>query len=75
LDSMVDYAVQDNTIGKLHAEISVTEGNYYVRDLNSKNGTYINNVRIPSNKEWEIKGNDRVRLSNYEYIFRQREVQ
>lgn len=75
LVNMVDYVVQGNTIGKLHAEISIKEGGYYIRDLNSKNGTYVNDKRIPSNKEWEIKNNDRIRFSNFEYVFRQQEVQ
>lgn len=71
LGSMVDYIVQGSTIGKLHAEITLSEGIYCIRDLNSKNGTYLNDVRIPSNKECEIKSNDRIRFSNFEYIFRQ----
>ena len=74
LGSMVDYVVQGSTVGKLHAEISVKEGIYYIRDLNSKNGTYVNDVRIPSNKEWEIKSNDMIRFSNSEYVFRQQEA-
>jgi hypothetical protein len=75
LTNMVDYVVQGNTVGKLHAEISIKEGGYYIRDLNSKNGTYVNDKRIPSNTELEIKSNDRIRFSNFEYVFRQQEVQ
>lgn len=71
LDSMVDYVMAGSTIGKLHAEITCVGGVYRIRDLNSKNGTYINDVRIPSNKECEIKNDDRIRLSCNEYIFRQ----
>ncbi len=74
LDSMADYVMKGNTIGKLHAEIFLAEGSYHIRDLNSKNGTYINGVRIPSNKEWAIKSNDRIKFSDLEYIFRQRGV-
>jgi hypothetical protein len=74
LGSMVDYIVQGSTVGKLHAEISVNEGVYYIKDLNSKNGTYINGVRIPSNKECEIKRDDRIKFSNFEYVFTEQEV-
>lgn len=70
LSSMVDYIIQGSTVGKLHAEITSNEGRYFLKDLNSKNGTYINGVRITSNKECEIKHNDKIRFSNYEYIFR-----
>lgn len=71
LGSMVDHIIQDSTIGKLHAEITCREGSYYIKDLNSKNGTYINGVRIASNDEHEIKYDCRIRFSGYEYIFRQ----
>lgn len=71
LGSMVDYTVQGSTVGKLHAEITENGGAYFIRDLNSKNGTYINDVKIPSNKECEIKFNDRIRFSSFEYVFKQ----
>ncbi len=74
LDSMADHIVQGSTVGKLHAEISINEGVYYIKDLNSKNGTYVNDMRIPSNKECEIKVNDRIKFSNFEYVFREQEV-
>jgi hypothetical protein len=74
LGSMVDYIVQGSTVGKLHAEVTFSEGIYCIRDLNSKNGTYLNDVRIPSNKECEIKSNDRIRFSNSEYIFKQQKL-
>ncbi len=70
LGSMVDYVIQGSTVGKLHAEIMARGGGYLLKDLNSRNGTYINDSRIVSNKEFEIKNNDKIRFSNYEYIFR-----
>lgn len=74
LGSMVDHIVPGGTVGKLHAEITFNEGMFSIRDLNSKNGTYLNDVRIPSNKECEIRNNDRIRVSDFEYIFRQQKV-
>ena len=74
LGSMVDYMIQDRTVGKLHADIRCREGSCCVIDLNSKNGTYINDVRIISNKEHEIKDGDEIRFSGFKYIFRQKAV-
>lgn len=71
LGSMVDYVIQESTVGKLHAQITGDGGSYFLKDLNSKNGTYINDTRIISNKECEIKNNDKIRFSSFEYIFRQ----
>lgn len=70
LGSMVDHVISDGTIGKLHAEIKSRDGDYYLTDLNSKNGTYINGERIASNKEHQINGSCRIKFSEYEYLFR-----
>lgn len=36
------------TLSVVHAEIYSKDGDYYVRDLNSTNGTFVNNVKISS---------------------------
>jgi len=69
LDEQVDYVHSNNAIGKVHAEIITRVGCYYLKDLNSKNGTYINGKRIDSNKEYEIKNNDKITLANSEFVF------
>jgi len=69
LEGQVDYVHSNNAIGKVHAEIITRDGCYYLKDLNSKNGTYINGKRIDSNKEYEIKNNDKITLANSEFIF------
>lgn len=65
----VDYVFDNSAIGKIHAEIITRDGAYYIKDLNSKNGTFINDVIINSNMEYEIKNNDRITFANSEYIF------
>lgn len=69
LEGQVDYVHSNNAIGKVHAEIITREGCYYLKDLNSKNGTYINGKRIDSNIEYEIKNNDKITLANAEFLF------
>ena len=69
LEGQVDYVHSNNAIGKVHAEIITREGCYYLKDLNSKNGTYINGKRLDSNKEYEIKNNDKITLANSEFVF------
>ena len=69
LNDKVDYSIKNNAVGKMHAQITNHEGKYYVKDLNSINGTYLNKVRIESNIEYEIKDGDRIIFANSEYIF------
>lgn len=64
----VDYVINNNAVGKLHAELIYKNGTCYVRDLNSMNGTYINDIRIESNKEYELKENDKLQLANSEFV-------
>ena len=70
LEGYVDYIVQNNAVGKVHAQIITREGKYYVKDLNSKNGTFINDIQVDSNTEHEIKNGDRITFANSDYEFK-----
>ncbi|MCG8499713.1 MAG: FHA domain-containing protein [Firmicutes bacterium] len=69
LKEQVDYVSQKGTVGKVHAEIICRDGRYLLKDLNSRNGTYLNSVRIDSNKEYDITHNDKITFANDEYLF------
>ena len=69
LKAQVDCLSDISAVGKLHAEIIQKDGSYFIKDLNSKNGTYINGERIVSNEVHPIKDNDRIAFANSEYKF------
>jgi pSer/pThr/pTyr-binding forkhead associated (FHA) protein len=64
-----DYVSSNNAVGKLHAEIINKDGIYYLKDLNSRNGTFINGERIVSNIEHLLQGNDTISFATSEYRF------
>ncbi len=66
-----DYVVRDNDkVSRSHADI-ITRGNrYFIMDLNSTNGTYINGRQIPARQEVEIFNGDCLKLANEEFEFR-----
>jgi hypothetical protein len=64
-----DYVSVNRAVGKLHAEIVARGGMYYLKDLNSRNGTFVNGERILSNVEYILQNNDRVSFANSEYKF------
>ena len=68
--SYVDYFVTNNiAVSRSHADI-ITRGNrYFVKDLNSKNHTYINGQELPVHTEVEIHDGDNLKLGNEEFIF------
>lgn len=67
--SQSDYISLNGAVGKLHAEITNKEGTFFMKDLNSRNGTFINGERIVSNVEHSIQNNDRIAFANSEYKF------
>jgi len=69
LEGQVDYCVKNPAVGKLHAEITKTDEGYFISDMNSRNGTMINGVRVDPVKENIIKNGDRITLGNEEFVF------
>ncbi len=68
--SYVDYFVNNNNaVSRSHADIIVRDKNYYIKDLNSKNHTYINNQQIPVEVEIQIFDGDTIKLGNEEFVF------
>lgn len=69
LRSQVDMTVLNPKVGKIHAEISHTDGKFYIRDICSKNGTYMGNShdRIKTDCEYELKDGDRFKLADSEF--------
>ncbi|MFA6308594.1 MAG: DUF6382 domain-containing protein [Clostridia bacterium] len=69
LTGEVDFCLKNTSIGRHHAEITQKEGKYFLRDINSKNGSYINNDRLLSGMEYLISDNDKVSFANCEFVF------
>lgn len=72
LRNQCDYVLMNNKISKIHAEF-ITRGNeYFIKDFNSTNGTYINGSadRIQSNMEYQIYNGDRITLANVDLTFK-----
>ncbi len=50
-----DIVIENLAVSKLHARIVKKDGSYYIEDLNSTNGTYLNKIRITKK---DLKNND-----------------
>lgn len=58
-----DIVIPDSYVGRTHCEfIQDDSGNYWVVDLNSKNGTFVNGVRRSG--KTKLNSNDIVRIGN-----------
>lgn len=69
--SYVDYFVSNNNaVSRSHADIITRGTNVFVKDLNSRNHTYINNQILVAQCEVEIHDGDTLKLGNEEFTFR-----
>lgn len=67
----VDYLCANNpAVSRSHADIISRNNEYFVRDNNSTNGTFVNKVRITSNQEVKIKHEDEIVLADEVFEFR-----
>ena len=57
-------------ISRLHCKITVSGDNYFITDLQSANGTYVNGIRLIPNEPRAILDGDIVRLANSEFMIR-----
>lgn len=64
-----DFIISNSAISRNHAQIVNQNGQFYIIDNESTNGTYINGKVIEPNKSIEIKNGDLLRFSNEELKF------
>lgn len=55
------------TISRQHARIYYEEGTFYLEDLGSTNGTYLNDRRLKAHERTNLKHQDCVRFAEYTY--------
>lgn len=65
----VDYVIDNPTVGRVHITMIHDKDGYFVIDVNSKNGTFIDRRRIQSNVEEPLKDGCQLRLGTEEYFF------
>ncbi len=62
-----DVYVEDDTVGRNHAIISLVNGNFYIKDLGSLNGTFLNRRRLKKDRSKEIKNGDIIKISKVKF--------
>lgn len=65
-----DYCIEDSKISKMHVEILDIDEEIFIRDLNSTNGTYLNDEKLHPNRLTKIFDGDLVTLATLVYEFK-----
>lgn len=63
-----DFLVNNPVVSRVHMRIIEEFAGYYVEDLNSTNGTFVNDVKILPHEPKEIVIGDKITLANVEFI-------
>ena len=64
-----DVQIQADTISQLHARIDRDGEIYYIEDLNSTNGTYVNDEPLAYKERRKLNNNDMIRFADVRYRF------
>lgn len=66
--AQVNGAITFNkAISRVHCKITYQNNNYYITDLGSANGTFVNNSKIAAHHPQPIKSGDTIRLANSDF--------
>ena len=69
LSEAVDGVIDEESVSRIHAKIEKTDSQYYLVDLNSTNGTFINGQMIFPNEKTKLQPGDRIQFGFVEYHF------
>ena len=61
--------IEAEGVSRLHAKISRQEGEYYLEDLNSTNGTYLNGNPVEYHQKKKLHRGDKIRFGAEEFLF------
>lgn len=61
--------IERETISQFHAKIDYIDGTYYIEDMNSTNGTYINEEVVNYKEKKPLKSGDIIRFADVKYRF------
>ena len=69
MSGVVDYVLDSNVVGRVHARIENIDDCYYITDLGSKNGSYLNGARLVANEKYKLEDNSHIKLANINLYF------
>ena len=64
-----DIELPIQSISRRHAEITQDNQDYYLADLGSGNGTFLNNKKLPAQAKQLLKNGDVIRIEDFEIQF------
>ena len=65
----VDYCLDNNAVSRYHAKLTCDQGQFFITDLNSTNGTFLNKEALKTYQRKEVAIGDEIAFANLKYRF------
>ena len=66
----VDVVLEDASVSRIHARITMEKENIYLEDLNSTNGTFKNGLRLQPYEKRKLEEEDEIKCGKVNLVFR-----
>ncbi len=65
--SVNSIVLEDNSVSRSHTVLHENSGKFFIKDVGSRNGSYVNEQRIQ--EDFQLKHGDKIRIGIYNLIF------
>ena len=69
---LADYILNKSTVSRFHVRITEEDGQYFLTDLNSTNGTKVNGRLLAANEKVVLSQGDEVWIAEEKYLWKDR---
>ena len=74
LKDNADVILHEPAVSRMHARIHEQNGSYFIEDLNSTNGTYVNGIKVRPYVKERLKSGDVVHFADQKYCFEKQDI-
>lgn len=67
--NQVNGIIPSDVISRIHAKLTVRNGQFYIEDLHSTNGTFVNGQKLRDKTPFMLHQQDEIALGNVRYLF------
>lgn len=69
MENAADAVIPRATVSRVHARIRKVQEEYFLTDLNSRNGTAVNGRMLKVNEEYQLQDEDEIDFAEARYVF------
>lgn len=73
-DTSCEIHLDEGRASRRHFELSRTHEGFFITDLDSANGTYLNEEQLSPNEPWQLASGDTIRVAGVKLVFEIRDL-